>query len=208
MNVRRVVGLSLALLGTALLALVLAQPLSEAQYQALNTDITVTNQAEFAAAVAANDDATIAAAYNLTASTTFWVKRTSVRRGEYLFGTSPDATTFTFVGNGFITRASGEIEAWKQLFSTPTQGGGDTTNPSLATVVQAFQDIFSGTGNAQANRTHLAAMSRRNPLRGERLFVDTSGGQVGTTAAPARLTFEGTLRSIDVAHALRAVPLP
>jgi len=208
MNVRRVLGLSLALLGTALLALVLAQPLSEAQYQALNTDITVTNQAEFAQDVLDNNDVKIANAYKLIPVTTFWVKRTSVRRGEYLFGTSPDGTVFTFVGNGFITRASGEIEAWKQLFSIPTQGGGDTTNPSLTTVVQAFQDIFSGTGNAQANRTHLAAMSRRNPNRGERLFVDTSGGQVGTTAAPARLVFEGELRSIDVAHALRQVPLP
>ena len=88
--------------------------------------------------------------------------------------------------------------AWQELFD-PLD---DTLNPSLPQVQQALQDIFSGSGNAQQNRAHLAPISRRLALRGERLFATGAG----TTGTPGRMGPEGTLTYLDVAHATRGVP--
>jgi hypothetical protein len=133
----------------------------------------------------------IALAMNLSAVPDFWVWRTAVGKGELVQSTSVDGTTFTWVGNGFITRSVGEQTAWQELF------GDGACNPSLASVRQAFLDIFSGSGNAAANRTHLAAMGRRVATRAEQLFAVGTG----STASPALMGAEGALTYQDVAQA-------
>ena len=131
----------------------------------------------------------IASAYNLDAVPDYWVWRTSVSKAELVSGTSVDNTTFTWVGNGFITRSAGEQTAFREIF-----GDVGMVNAALPQVRQAFLDIFSGTGNAAANRTHLATISRRRATRAEKLFAVGTG----TTAAPALMTFEGALSYQDV----------
>jgi hypothetical protein len=167
--------------------------LTDAHYALLKTDITITNFNEFEAALAATDDAALAAAYNLPALPDYWAWRTAVPRGEFLFTTSSEGTTFTFVGNGFIGRSAGEFEAWRQLFRLDT----DETNPALPQVRQAFQDIFSGIGTAAANRQHLAIVARRLVTRAERLFATGAG----SLAAPGVLGPEGALTYLDIAKA-------
>lgn len=169
--------------------------LSSAQLVTLRNDIEVVNASEFAAAVAAREDQLIANAYNALASPVFWVWRTSVTKDEVVGKTSQDATTFTWAGNGFITRSVGELMAWQELF-----GSDGTINPSLPQVRQAFTDIFSGTGNAALNRTHLATVGRRQATRVERIFATGTG----TTTSPGLLVVEGLLGYMDIANAFRS----
>ena len=140
------------------------------------------------------DSATvIAAAYNAAASPDYWVWRTSVTKNEYVSATSVDSTTFNWTGTGFIARSAGEQAAWRELFN-----GANACNPSLANVRQAFTDIFSGaTAPAPANRTHLAAISRRKASRAEKLFATGAG----STAAPSLMGVEGVLTVQDVVAA-------
>ena len=138
-------------------------------------------------------NATIAGLLNLDAAPTFWAWRTSVSKAEYTQTTSVDGTTFNWTGAGFITRAQGERDAWRELF-----GEDGTVNPSLSNVRQAFADIFSGgTVPAPANRTHLSTVSRRVATRGERVFATGTG----STATPGFFTLEGTLTRVDVEEA-------
>jgi hypothetical protein len=141
-----------------------------------------------------NDDAAfaIAAAFNLAAAPDYWVWKSSVPKGELVNGVGPEGTTFNWTGNGFITRSVGEQTAWRELFN-----GTNTVNPSQANVRQAFADIFSGTGNAAANRTHLLAMARRKATRAEKLFATGTG----STASPAVMGFEGSVSYQDVTSA-------
>jgi hypothetical protein len=172
---------------------------NEAAYEALETYLRTTVAPEFDADIAANNDQVIADALNAPQSPAFWAWRTAVPRSEYLFATSVDGTTFTFTGNGFVGRSQGELAGWDAIFTKDT----DTTNPSLPKVRDAFADIFSGTGNAVANRTHLATVSRRVVTRAERLFATGTG----STGSPGTLVFEGDLNNRDIAHALRGAPL-
>ena len=133
----------------------------------------------------------IATAYNFSADPPYWAWRTYVSRSEYTSGVSVDATTFSWVGNGFIARSAGEHAAWAELFAD------GQVNPSLENVRQAFQDIFSGTGNAAANRTHMAAVSRRLATRAERLYATGTG----SPSAPCLLTWEGQLSGSEVEQA-------
>ena len=126
----------------------------------------------------------LAAVYNQPAAVAFWAWRTSVSKSDYVTGTSPDATTFIWAGNGFITRTAQEQTAWQEMFSVT-----GTVDPSKANVRQAFTDIFSGTGNAASNRTHMTAMSRRLVTRFERLY--TTG--TGSTGSPGLLVVEGAV---------------
>ena len=123
-------------------------------------------------------------AYNVPAIPEYWVRRTFVTKTELLHGTSPDGTTFTWVGNGFIGRSAGEHVTWQEMFDT-----NGYINPAPQNVQQAFDDIFSGVGNAAANRTHIKAMIRRLASRFERLY--TTG--TGTAATPGLLGVEGPL---------------
>lgn len=131
----------------------------------------------------------IAAVYNQIVAPDFWVWKSSVTKNDFTTGVSVDATTFIWVGNGFITRSVGEQAAWQELFN-----GSGGVNPSLANVRQAFTDIFSGTGNAASNRTHLATMARRKATRAEKLFATGTG----STGSPAVMAVEGNLSYQDV----------
>lgn len=131
----------------------------------------------------------IAKLYNQPAAVDFWVWRTHVDRNEFTNSTSVDGTTFTWVGNGFITRSAGEQTAWSELFNST-----HSVNPSLPNVRQAFADIFSGSGNAAANRTHMLAVARRKTTRLEKLLATGTG----STASPGLLTFEGSVSYSDI----------
>ncbi len=131
----------------------------------------------------------IAAIYNIAASPDFWVWRTAVTKSELVNSVGPDATTFNWTGNGFITRSVGEQTAWQELFN-----GVQSVNPSLANVRQAFSDIFSGTGNAASNRTHLLAVARRRASRIEKLLATGTG----STASPAVMGSEGPITHQDI----------
>lgn len=171
--------------------------LTTAQLQALKTHIDAD---PVLAAQPNNSDGAfaIAAALNLPATPNFWVWRTSVEKKEIVSNVSRNGTSFTWAGNGFIARSQGEIDCWNQLFNSTL-----TCNPSLPNVRQAFLDIFSGTGNAASNRTHLDAVSRRKATRAEKLFATGQGGDTAGTAGT--LTFEGNLGYQDVQDA-RALP--
>lgn len=138
----------------------------------------------------------IAALMNVQAAPDFWVWKTSVSKDDLTNSVGPDGTTFNWTGNGFITRSAGEIAAWEAIFSV--QG---TVNASRANVRQAFADIFSGTGTAAANRTHLLAVSRRLATRTEKLYATGTG----STGSPGVMTFEGSLTFQDV-EAARNLP--
>lgn len=125
-------------------------------------------------------DQTTADALNAVASPDYWMWRTSVEKKEIVSQVSQDATTFTWAGNGFITRSAGELECWNQLFNSTL-----TCNPSLANVRQAFSDIFSGSGNAAANRAHLLSATRRKATIAEKLLA-VPGSGVGNNGANAR----------------------
>lgn len=172
--------------------------LTLAQYTALANDITVVHAAEFAAALAATDDQAIATAYNTLANPDFWVGRTAVSKSEIVGAVSQDGTSFTWAANGFITRSVQELLCWGELFDAQGE-----MNMSLPQVKQALIDIFSGVGNAASNRTHLAVVGRRKALRVERLFATGTG----STASPGTMAFEGALSYLDIAHALRGVPI-
>lgn len=165
--------------------------LTLAQLQAIKANILATP--ELAAQPNNSDGAfAISAYYAVVASPDFWAWRTNITKEELTNSVSVDATTFTWVGNGFITRSVGEQTAWKEL--------GDTINASLANVRQAFSDIFSGTGNAALNRTHLLAVARRKTTRIEKLLATGTG----STASPAVMGFEGTvsIQDVDIARSL------
>lgn len=131
-------------------------------------------------------------AFNALASPDFWVWKTSITEVEVTQGVSVDGTTFTWVGNGFITRSVGEQAAWARLFAIGV-------NPSLVNNRNAFADILSGTGNAALNRTHMLAVSRRKSTLAEKLLATGTG----TTLAPATMGFEGALTTQDVIDAIK-----
>ena len=163
--------------------------LSTAQLQTLKTWLL--------ANAGAMTDQQAADALNATASPDFWVWRTSVSKHELVTQPSVDGTTFTWAGNGFITRSVGEQTCWSELFNSTL-----TTNPSLPNVRQAFSDIFSGTGNAAANRTHLLAAGRRKATLAEKLLATGTG----STASPATMGSgaEGEVSSQDVVDSLNS----
>lgn len=166
-----------------------------AQLQLLKTDITVARASVSYLGQTllqwwnAGDDQTLADFYNTRQSPDFWVWKTSVSKQALTNETGPEGTTFTWAGNGFITRAAGELTAWQEIFSA-----GGMVNPSLPNVQQAFVDIFSGTGNAALNRTHLRAMARRLATYGEGLFATGTG----STAAPATVSADLQISATDV----------
>jgi hypothetical protein len=142
---------------------------------------------------------------NAAASPNYWIWRTRVSRQEIVSKPSPNGspspTNFTWAGNGFITRSVQEQGCWAQLFDAEGY-----CCPALANVRQAFTDIFSGTGNAAANRTHLANTGRRQATVFEKLFATTPGdGTTGTPATPQvdkdGVFIEGPL---DLAHLIEA----
>jgi len=169
-----------------------SQGLTDAQYQALNTDITVTNQAEFATLVAAAHHAAIADAYNVVQSA-FWVWRVQLPEKEIYEATAYDGSTWNWTT--YIAQSVQERDGWA-VMNRPGQ-----INPSLPQVRGAYDKIFSGTGAAATQRAYLYAISKRQALRGEALFANTSLGN-GQQATPATMTYIGSITRLDVYYAL------
>ncbi len=109
-------------------------------------------------------------AYRVTSVPDFWIWRNAVPKEELMNATSQDATVFTWAGNGFILRSPGELTAWREIF-----GSNGTVDTSQSNVRLAFQDIFSGAGNAALNRAHLISVARRKANRLEKLFAVGTG---------------------------------
>lgn len=163
--------------------------LTTAQLQAIKADIAANGDLNSHPNTSDGNFA-IAALYNAPTAPDFWVWRTAVTRSEYVNGVGPDGTTFAWTGAGFITRSQGERDAFRELFNHT-----GTVNPTHASVRQAFQDVFSGgTQPAPANRTHMAAVSRRLATRIEKLLATGTG----STAAPATMGSEGPISYQDV----------
>jgi hypothetical protein len=177
-----------------------ATTLTEAQYQTLKTYITVTAKPEFDADIAAGNDQPIADKLNMDFTPAFQVLKTSVSRRTILEDISPQGTTFKATTNGYFTRTVQELDLFNKLFDRS-----DTMDPSMPNNVALLTAIFSGTGDAQANRVHIGNQSRRPVTRAEKLYV-TQG--TGTGGDPGYLVWEGILRHEDIGHALRGVPLP
>jgi hypothetical protein len=177
-----------------------ATTLTEAQYQTLKTYITVTAKPEFDADIAAGNDQPIADKLNMDFTPSFQVLKTSVSRRTILEDVSPQGTTFKATTNGYFTRTVQELDLFNKLFDRS-----DTMDPSMPNNVALLTAIFSGTGDAQANRVHIGNQSRRPVTRAEKLYV-TQG--TGTGGDPGYLVWEGILRHEDIGHALRGVPLP
>jgi hypothetical protein len=199
-------------LATCLLVpcLALAAPLTDAQYAALGTDVTVTSAAEFGCtgtspnATCTSSDQTVADAYNVNAAVDCWAWRTNVLKGDIYFQTSVDATTWSWPT--YINQTAGEKAGWAEMFYL------NTVNFALPNVQAAVANIFGGTGPPAAQRTHINTIARRKTKRGEKLFKLDSGTGITTgncsTATPSTMTFEGDIRRIDIAHVVRGVPLP
>jgi len=147
------------------------------------------------AALAEGSVGLVADWYNAPAQPDFIVTRSSVSRHEILTETSQEGTVFNWAGGGYITRAQGERDAFREMFNST-----GTIDPRKLNIQAAIQDIFSGTGNAALNRAHIIAMSKRKALRIERLFATGTG----TLASPGALVFEGKLHYSDVNAALAA----
>lgn len=165
--------------------------LTNAQKQALHNDMLA--RPELAALIANGDDVGLANFYNGLPATDYIVWRTKVSQEEYQSATSSSGASFSWAGTGgYIARSQGERDAWRVMFVS------GTVNPSLANVITAFNDIFSGTG-AQAinNRDHLLALSKRKASIVEQLLATGTG----TNATPAILSFEGKITYIDASEA-------
>ena len=159
--------------------------LSSGQLATLKTHIT--SNGDTNALYVAGNLAGLADLLNAPASPDYWVWRTRVTKDELVGSVSIDGTTFSWTGAGYITRSQGERDALSTLFDST-----GAVNPSIASVRQAFVDIFSGaTSPAPENRTHLATVSRRKATRTEKLYAVGSG----TTASPSVMAAgaEGTL---------------
>jgi hypothetical protein len=175
----------------------LAGQLTPVQLAALKADINID---PILSVLPLNSDtaAFIAEQYNLTASPDYWVWKTALTRKEVVESTSldPDGVTprtFNWTGNGFITRSQGERDAWREMWNHS-----GAVNPSLPSIRQAFQDIFSGAAApAPSNRQHLLNVARKRATRAEKLFATGTG----TAATPGVMSFEGLLQYPDVVEA-------
>lgn len=155
----------------------------------INADVAFTTEMK----ASPDGRAAIAAAYNVPPVVGFWVWKTYLGKAEAVNSTSQDNTTFTFAGNGFISRTVQELMTWENLWNAS-----GTVNPSLPNVRAAFVAIFTGAGNAAANITHLQSMARRKATRAEKLFASGTG----SSGTPATMGAEGAISAADVETAL------
>jgi hypothetical protein len=170
--------------------------LTSAQCSTLKADIAADGALNTARTT--RQDQVIADAYTTAATPTYWVWKSSLSRTDLLYSTSQDGTTYDTAGAGFVTRTVQELMLFESLFDKTTQ----VTNPMNALIRTSFGVAISGaTAPAPANRTHMLAMARRAASRMEKLFATGTG----STAAPALMTFEGT---VTVTHVACALNLP
>lgn len=167
-----------------------AADLSTAQLQALKTWVATNAPGQ--------TDEQIVATLNANAAPDFYVWRTNVSETEYTQTSGVDvanggaATTWSWVGTGFIGRSQGERDTWARLFKD------GSVNPSLPNVRQAFTDILSGnTAPAPANRNHMTVVSKRKATAGEKLYA----AGTGTFASPATMAVEGLITDANITAA-------
>ena len=175
---------------------------SEDQYAALKNDILVTNQAEFAADVAAGNHQKIADAYNLNKAPAFFVWRTALARRDIYEGKVVDVppTQTTWNWATFQSQSVQQRDSWEEMLRD------GVINPSLDNVRANYNTIFGGTGASAQQQQFLLAISRRKALRIKALLAVTTDGN-GAASTPATLTYIGGIDLRDVAHALNGVPL-
>lgn len=174
----------------ALLAAILFVSVSSAQAAPLTAAQKVTLKASIladptlAADVTAENWDNIAAAYNAPASPAYIVWKSIVPIGE--------------VGKTFNAT---ELAGLTQLNTTRLQNLAQWlvsgVNPSLASVRQFFDDIFSGSGGANT-RAALLALWKRSATRLEKLFATGTGSD----ASPATLVVEGAVSAQTVSDAI------
>jgi hypothetical protein len=155
-------------------------PLTSQQLTTLKTDIDINF-----AGVPNNADGhvTIAAAYNLNASPSFTVWKTSVPIGA--------------VGDNFNgTELAGLTTGNQSRLQTIAQFSPMGINPSLSDRRAFFDDVFSGAGGA-TTRGKLLILWKRLATRGEKLFATGTGSD----AVPATLVVEGLIHANDVERA-------
>lgn len=136
------------------------------------------------------DDTALAALYNLPSTYVAW--RTDVTRAQVYHGTSDEGTTWDWTK--YISQSLSEQNAWVQIFM------GDQANFALDNLRAGVDKIFSGAGSA-AQRAHIAAIAKRKATEAEKVFATTGGG-VGTTQLPGKMTWEGTVSPQNMSDAL------
>ena len=167
-------------------------PLTTQQIQTLKAAILAETDPTFVEYRANGQTPLMAQWLNSEASPAYYVKRTSLSRHDILTGTSDESTTFTWAGGAYITRSQGERDAFREMFNST-----GTVNPSLPSIVAAFNDIFSGAGGV-GNRAHIAAMSRRPATRFEKLYASGAGSK----ASPSTLVVDQPVTDQDIGAAL------
>lgn len=199
---KRVVLAAVAVMGVAWAAPVAAQTLTNAQLQTLKTSVAAASdlvttaadplvcgnyvgQAINSLANSADQNACIAAMYNLNASPTFIVWKTSVPKRTV--GQTFNASEFA----NLTTANTSRLSAYSDWI-------GDTINPSLADVRQFFSDVFSVGGITSAA---LTALWKRSATRFERLY--TTG--TGSDPQPGQLVIEGVVSGQTI-NAARNLP--
>ena len=167
--------------------------LSESQKQTLKAYILADPVLSTKVSGPGTDYAGITDALNALAVPDFWGWRTSVSHSEIVTATSGDGTTWSWPA--FIARSQGERDGWRQIFAD------GPINASLASVRQAFADIFSGSqNNAPAQRAHLLAIGRRKARVAEKLLASGTG----STASPATFVMDGSIHMTQIADILAA----
>lgn len=146
----------------------------------------------FATFLAAGDDGSIAAAFNLPAAPTFWVYRDAVTQDEIML-------------NGFDwvrvdNLSAGKARIWEWLFKNDSR----TINPAKANVRAGIVECWKGTAADVAVRVAVFAHCQRPATRGERLFATGAGTTIDQDGnGPGLAVFSGDITSTDVARALR-----
>jgi hypothetical protein len=174
-----------------------AQGLTEQQYQTLKNDILVTHKAEFQVYVDTATYQPISDAYNLLAAPVFWVWRTSLAEKEIYEATVEGAN---WSWSTYKSQTVQDRDSWARMMAP------GVVNPSLKQTRDGWQAIFGGQGASATQVTYLLTLSRRQALRGETLFANTTAGN-GSTATPATLAYEGQVTYKDVNHAVSGAPL-
>jgi hypothetical protein len=157
-------------------------PLTSAQLTALKNDIAADGTINTVPQTSDNADM-IAGLYNQDASPTFWVWRTNVPSSEY---TGNAGLVWTEVDN--LTVGKARIFEWMTAQLTRNINAADPN------VQSGIQEAFSA---SSTSRAHLLVLGRRPAKRIEKLLATGPG----STASPATMTFEGTLRYPDIENA-------
>ncbi len=160
-------------------------------------NLTTAQQATFRTWLSANasglSDQDAANLANATASPSYFVWATSISQADltdrtYLDTDGATPTAFVWGGTtgGFINRSQGERDAFRTMFMP------GSVNPSLASVRNAYADIFSGNGvGAVACRAQCWAAGQRPVTNAEKLFV------AATVGGPAQSGNRGTRTNPD-----------